>query len=157
MRYPSRTQGIVLGSISLGALILALVSSFYGPASAVTYGPPPPGQQLEVQLLTLMAAGSAALLVLAVWRGARFMPGVPLVAGVASLIAGGYLAFGYYLPAGHGSYFAPFTLQGALLLVWGIFALLLGLMAISFARRALPFALPTQPSPRPLERPPLGE
>ncbi len=99
--------------VGVALLAVALVASFFGPATILTTGPPPPGSGQEVQLLSLLTAAGALALALATWR-ARFgtmMAGICVAIG--GLAAGVYLAFGYWVPALHGATTLPYTFQGA--------------------------------------------
>jgi hypothetical protein len=143
MWTPSRDTRIAFVVAGLLVLATALVVSFFGPVAVLTLGPQPAGANLELQGLDFAVIASLASVGLAVWRGSGGAALAAVGGGVLAAGLGLYLAFGVWQPTLHGAFYAPFTLQGALLLQWGVFVLLFGLLAVSKYGR--PFSHAVQP------------
>jgi hypothetical protein len=127
---------LLLGSVSV--LAAAVVASFFGPVAVLTFGPPPAGTTLELDLLDLTIGVSALLVGAALWRGPRSLSLAVIVGAVVSLGIGFELSWGIWIPTGAGGWSGPFTLQGALLGLWGLCTLLLGFVAYVADSRTIP-------------------
>jgi hypothetical protein len=144
MWKPSARARIVLASAGLGGLIVALVVSFFGPVTVLTLGPPPPGALLEAQILDVAVIVSSGLVGLALWRGSASAGLATVAGGTIAAGLGFVLGFGILLPNGYGSWYAPYSLQGAILIEWGIFVLLFGFLASSRLGRPTSAAPPVR-------------
>jgi len=128
MRTPTRVQRLLMAATSLAGLMGILAGSFSGPVTAGSLGPPSPSAEFQLQLLEIATLLSALSMVLAVWRSPGLMASAPVLCGFVAVGVGAYLAFGYWVPAPHGAFSAPFTLQGSILLLWGLGACVLTLL-----------------------------
>jgi hypothetical protein len=133
---PSQFQRAGLLSAALALLVGVIVASFYGPATVPTYGPLSRAATVEVQALSGLACLSALAAGVATWR-IGWQGGLMVgIAGLIGLVAGVYLSFGYWVPVQFG-WEAPYTFQGALLMLWGLTALLVRPLLTILSRRAL--------------------
>jgi hypothetical protein len=112
----SRDTRSLLAICGLGILATALIVSFFGPITVLTRGPPPAGAAAELQALDFAVIVSWGLVGLGLWRGPVGAGLAAVGGGVVAVGLGLYLSLGIWKATLHGGFFAPFTLQGALLL-----------------------------------------
>jgi hypothetical protein len=108
------------------ALWVALVASFFGPVTVPTYGTPSSGAQPELRLLDFIPLAGAISVGVAAWRAPRMLTTFVILAGVVRMFAGIYLSFGIWTRVGDGWSYAPYTLEGAPVLIWGFWTLFFG-------------------------------
>jgi|HubBroStandDraft_1064217.scaffolds.fasta_scaffold64380_4 hypothetical protein len=138
MWTPTRVQRIVFASTSLSGLAGVVAASFTGPLTIGSFGPPAPGAALQLQLLSIATLVSSLLIVCAFWRIPHASVAAPFLGGVVALGAGTYLAFGYWVPASNGAFTAPFALQGAIFLLWGLASCSLALVSSAVRQKWVP-------------------
>jgi uncharacterized membrane protein len=114
-------QRVALALVSAALLALILAISFIGPDARGFSGPPPPVAAFQYQLITLGILASAFSVGLAVSRSRTQIAGLTGCA-ITAIVVGEYVAFGYWVPAPHGAFTAPFSLQGSILIWWGVLA-----------------------------------
>jgi hypothetical protein len=112
MWTPTPEQRTAMAVASAALLVLVLASSFVVPAF---FGIAP-----QFQLTTFAILASALSIGIAASRSRLQIACLPGVCGIIAIVTGEYLAFGYWVPAPHGAFSAPYTLQGSILILWGV-------------------------------------
>jgi hypothetical protein len=138
MWTPTRVQRIVFASTALSSLTGVVAASLAGPVTIGSFGPPAPGAALQLQLLSIATLVSSLLMVCAFWRTPHASVAAPFLGGLVAVGAGTYLAFGYWVPASNGAFAAPFTLQGAIFLLWGLASCSLALVSSAVSQKWVP-------------------
>ena len=137
----SQRTGLIAGAVA--GITATAIAGFYGPATIPTFGPPSPAATAEVQLLSALAMLSAIPAALSARRSNELTIVAVICTGLGGLLTGGYLAFGYWVPALNGANEAPYTLQGAEVMLWGILVVLLTPLVAKASRRTdSPLPLP---------------
>lgn len=151
MRVPSRWVRLGLASVGVGLLVAVLLDGTFGPLSISSQTSFHSSLWIQSQILAAGSVLSAMAIVGASWRSTQLSRLLPVILGFAGLLSGAYLAFGYTVP-NHGNatsygWVAPFTLQGADLLLWGLALVLLGTVSMAGFHNATRRVLPSHPVP----------